>query len=230
MTTSRTPFWAPLDDFIYPPAGADTRPPAFMLMDLPTYVAVDDALLDDQDAFTWEFRLPERATSIEEAQALRSQLARFRVRLQSVNLDIGSAFPRGNLDEPYSGWLSSARQISDSVAGPVNALVLAARVLALLVLAGSGVFMMRRRRVELAVLNARGVGPVRLGGRTMAEVVLPVALGAFAGWAVAIAALDRLGPRRRGGRGGRSGSGLERRVDGRRRRGAPRNRVGSLAR
>ena len=194
MTTSRTPFWAPLDDFIYPPAGADTRPPAFMLMDLPTYVAVDDALLDDQDAFTWEFRLPERATSIEEAQALRSQLARFRVRLQSVNLDIGSAFPRGNLDEPYSGWLSSARQISDSVAGPVNALVLAARVLALLVLAGSGIFMMRRRRVELAVLNARGVGPVRLGGRTMAEVVLPVALGAIAGWAIALAAVDRLGP------------------------------------
>jgi putative ABC transport system permease protein len=194
MTSSRTPFWAPLDDFIYPPAGADTRPPAFMLMDLPTYVAVDDALLDDQDPFTWEFRLPERSTSIEEAQALRSQLARFRARLDSVNLDVGSAFPTGNLDEPYSGWLSSARQISDSVAGPVNALVLAARVLALLVLAGSGVFMMRRRRVELAVLNARGVGPVRLGGRTMAEVVLPVALGAFVGWAVALAAVDRLGP------------------------------------
>ncbi|MGZ8593918.1 MAG: hypothetical protein ACXWYC_11530, partial [Actinomycetota bacterium] len=194
MTRPRTPFWAPLDDFIYPPAGANTRPPAFMLMDLPTYVAVDDALLDDQDPFTWEFRLPERPTSIEEAQALRSQLARFGARLESVNLDVGSAFPTGNLDEPYSGWLSSASQISDSVAGPVNALVLAARVLALLVLAGSGVFMMRRRRVELAVLNARGVGPVRLGGRTMAEVVLPVALGALAGWAIALAAVDRLGP------------------------------------
>jgi hypothetical protein len=63
-----------------------------------------------------------------------------------------------------------------------------------LVLAGSGVFMMRRRRVELAVLNARGVGPVRLGGRTMTEVLLPVALGALAGWAVALAAVDRLGP------------------------------------
>lgn len=194
MTSSRTPFWAPLDDFIYPPAGANTRPPAFMLMDLPTYVAVDDALLDDQDAFTWEFRLPERPTSIEEAQALRSQLGRFRARLESANLDVGAAFPRSNLDEPYSGWLSSARQISDSVAGPVNALVLAARVLALVVLAGSGVFMMRRRRVELAVLNARGVGPVRLGGRTMAEVVPPVALGALAGWAVALAAVGRLGP------------------------------------
>lgn len=195
MTSSRTPFWAPLDDFIYPPPGANTRPPAFMLMDLPAYVAVDDALLDDQDAFTWEFRLPERPTSIEEAQALRARLDRFRARLESGNLDVGSAFRRSNLDEPYSGWLSSARQISDTVAGPVNALVLAARLLALLVLAGSGVFMMRRRRVELAVLNARGVGPVRLGGRTMAEVVLPVALGALAGWAVALAAVDRLGPR-----------------------------------
>ena len=193
MTSPRTPFWAPLDDFIYPPAGANTRPPAFMLMDLPTYVAVDDALLDDQDAFTWEFRLPERPTSIEEAQVLASQLDRFRARLESANLDVGAAFPP-NLDEPYSGWLATAGQISDSVAGPVNALVLAARVLALLVLAGSGVFMMRRRRVELAVLNARGVGPVRLGGRAAAEVLLPVALGALAGWAVALAAVDRLGP------------------------------------
>jgi hypothetical protein len=194
MTSSRTPFWAPLDDFIYPPAGANTRPPAFMLMDLPTYVAVDDALLDDQDTFTWEFRFPGRPMSIEEAQALRSRLDRFRGRLESGDLDVGAAFRRSNLHEPYSGWLSSARQISDSVAGPVNALVLAARVLALLVLAGSGVFMMRRRRVELAVLNARGVGPVRLGGRTMAEVVIPVALGALAGWAVALAAVGRLGP------------------------------------
>ncbi|MGZ8565983.1 MAG: hypothetical protein ACXWXS_02915, partial [Actinomycetota bacterium] len=42
----RTPFWASLDTFIYTSPGANTRPPALMLMNLETYAALEDRLLD----------------------------------------------------------------------------------------------------------------------------------------------------------------------------------------
>lgn len=193
LTRPRTPYWASLDNFIYSPPGSNTRPPAFMLMDLATYLALDDRLLDDQDSFMWEFRLPTTPVSIEEARSLQARLRRVETSLSDSALEIGSAF-RGSFGEPLSGWIDSTTEVSDSVAGPVNALSLAGRALALAVLAGSGAFMMRRRRVEVAILDARGVGPLRLGARTMAEVLLPVAIGAAVGTALALVAVDRFGP------------------------------------
>lgn len=193
LTAPRTPYWASLDNFIYPPPGSNTRPPAFLLMDLETYVVLDDRLLDDQDAMTWEFRLPTETISMDRAQDLKARLDRFSATLTDSSLEIGSAF-RASLNEPLSGWIDSTTEVSDSIAGPVNALALAGRVLALAVLAGSGMFMMRRRRVELAILDARGVGPLRLGARTVAEVLFPVAVGAAVGTALALLAVDRLGP------------------------------------
>ena len=194
LTEPRTPYWAPLSQFIYPAAGADTRPPAFILMDLQTYLSIDDRLLDDQDALTWEFRLPAGPTSITDAERLLAGLARVRAMMANAGTELGAAFRRASLNEPLAGWLSSTREVSDDVSGPVNALVLAAQGLALAVVAGSGLFMMRRRRVELDLLHARGVGPLRLAARTAGEVVLPVAVGALAGLGLAFVAIDRFGP------------------------------------
>jgi putative ABC transport system permease protein len=194
LTEPRTPYWAPLAPFIYPTAGADTRPPAFILMDLQTYLSVDDRLLDEQDALTWEFRLPTGLMSITDADRLLAGLARVRAAMANGGSELGAAFRRANLNEPLSGWLSSTREVSADVSTPVNALVLAGQGLALAVVAGSGLFMMRRRRVELDLLHARGVGPLRLAARTAGEVVLPVAAGALAGSGLAIVAIERFGP------------------------------------
>src|ERR687892_481863 len=194
LTEPRTPYWAPLSQFIYPAAGAATRPPPFILMDLQTYLSIDDRLLDDQDALTWEFRLPTGPTSIPDADRLLAGLARVRAMMPNAGTELGAAFRRASLNEPLAGWLSSTREVSDDVSRPVNALVLAAQGLALAVVAGSGLFMMRRRRVELDVLHARGVGPLRLAARTAGEVVVPVAVGALAGLGLAFASIDRFGP------------------------------------
>src|SRR5918996_1004345 len=194
LTEPRTPYWAPLSQFIYPAAGAATRPPPFILMDLQTYLSIDDRLLDDQDALTWEFRLPTGPTSIPDADRLLAGLARVRAMMANAGTELGAAFRRASLNEPLAGWLSSTREVSEDVSTPVNALVLAAQGLALAVVAGSGLFMMRRRRVELDVLHARGVGPLRLAARTAGEVVVPVAVGALAGMGLAFASIDRFGP------------------------------------
>jgi putative ABC transport system permease protein len=194
LTRPRTPFWAPLDQFIYPAAGADTRPPAFMLMDFDQYVALEDELLDNQDVISWEFPLPTEPMSIEAAHALADRLSGFRGRLSDGSTALGAAFRRVNYNEPFLGWVDQAEDVVTSIRGPVEALALAGRAVALAVIAGAALFMVRRRRVEVAVLNARGIGPLRLGARTAAEAALPIALGAAAGFGLSLVAIHRFGP------------------------------------
>ena len=193
-TQPRTPFWAPLDEFIYPPPGANTRPPLFMLMELDQYVDLEERLLDDQDVLSWEFPIDTDPVSVEASRAYVARLARFRIRLSDGTTELGSAFPRVSYSEPMTGWLSQAGDVVGSISGPVETLSIAGRAVALAVLAGAGLFMIGRRRVEFAVLNARGIGPVRLGVRSALESLLPVALGAAAGWGIALVAVEGLEP------------------------------------
>ncbi|HSJ51664.1 MAG TPA: FtsX-like permease family protein [Actinomycetota bacterium] len=193
LISPRDPFWSPLAQFIYSTPQSDTRPPPLMLMDLESYLALEDGLRDDQDALIWEFRLPTRAMSVEEAEGLEARLDRFESVIANTSNDVGAAFRRSSRSQPLTGWLSVTTEITDPVSAPVGTLALAGQAVALAMLIGSGVFMMRRRRVEVAVLHARGVGPARFGLRTMVEVALPIVLGTFAGSAFAVWIVERLG-------------------------------------
>lgn len=194
LSQPRTPFWDPLGDFIYTAPGANTRPPAFMLMDFDQYVALEAELLDNQDVISWEFPLPTEPMSIEDAHALVDRLSALRGRLSDGTRALGAAFRGVNYSEPFLGWVTQAEEVITSIRGPVEALALAGRAVALGVISGTALFMVRRRRVELAVLNARGIGPVRLGARTAAEATLPIVLGSAAGFGLSVMAMDRLGP------------------------------------
>ncbi|MGZ8572290.1 MAG: hypothetical protein ACXWW5_08700, partial [Actinomycetota bacterium] len=190
----RTPFWASLDTFIYTSPGADTRPPALMLMNLETYAALEDRLLDDQDPVTWEFLLPAEPTPIEDAERLVAHLNRFRATLSDTALPLRASFRSVNYNEPLSGWVTQAKEVVRSISGPIRALALATQAVALAVLGGAGLFMVRRRRTEFAVLESRGVSNLWLGTRTAIETLVPVALGAAVGWALTLVAVRWIGP------------------------------------
>jgi putative ABC transport system permease protein len=91
-------------------------------------------------------------------------------------------------------WVTEANQTVGAITGPVEALSMAARIVALIVVAVAGAYAVHRRRVEFDLLDARGVGPARLGIRSAAEAVIPAAAGAALGWAGAVAAVRALGP------------------------------------
>jgi putative ABC transport system permease protein len=65
----------------------------------------------------------------------------------------------------------------------VLAIAAAGAVLSLVLVAGAVLFWIQRRRAELALLSARGVGPAALGLKALAELGLPAAAGCAAGWA-----------------------------------------------
>ena len=77
---------------------------------------------------------------------------------------------------------------------PVRAISLAGGLLAIIAAGVTGRFLARRRSGEFAMLSARGVGPVRLGVRTMVEGAIPALLGAAAGTVAAVAFVRSLGP------------------------------------
>jgi putative ABC transport system permease protein len=89
-----------------------------------------------------------------------------------------------------SSSLSSAVVLADanaSAISPVVTLLSGAGVLIALAVAGTaGVFLVRRRRAEAALLFARGEHVGTFAGRTAVEVLLPIAVGGAAGFAVAV--------------------------------------------
>jgi putative ABC transport system permease protein len=85
------------------------------------------------------------------------------------------------------------RRVS-TVEGPAKLLRAAGLAVALIVIAAVGAFAMAARRVEAALLFARGAGPITVGVRSTLESVLPAAVGAATGFGLALLLVKWLGP------------------------------------
>ena len=81
-----------------------------------------------------------------------------------------------------------------AIEGPAQLLRVAGVLVALVVVAGAGAFAMATRRVESALLFARGARPRAVGGRAALEAALPCVAGAAAGLGLAIALVRGFGP------------------------------------
>jgi putative ABC transport system permease protein len=81
-----------------------------------------------------------------------------------------------------------------AIEGPAQLLRVAGILVALVVVSGAGAFAMATRRVESALLFARGARPRAVGGRASLEAVPPCVAGAAAGLGLAIALVRGFGP------------------------------------
>ena len=102
-----------------------------------------------------------------------------------VDLTNGNVLPC-----PVSSSLSSAVAIADQNASQISAAVTllagAGTLIALAVAGAAGVFLVRRRSAEAALLYARGENVAAFGARTCLELFLPTLVGAAAGFALAL--------------------------------------------
>lgn len=188
------PYWAPLFQLIYPDAGEDTRPPVLVFADDETFFELSDAMADDVTEFRWEFPLPAGRRTLEGARALSSAVYAINDRMSDPTSQVGAAFAAATFDSPLPSWVSQSGETLTSISGPVRSLSLTGQLVAIAALAGSGIFALRRRRVEYDLLVARGLSPWRLGLRSAIEMLVPTALGATTGWLVALWLVRRLGP------------------------------------
>jgi putative ABC transport system permease protein len=181
------PYWGTLLPAILPDTVHDKVPPALLLADLGTLGAIGSPTQLVARLY-WDFYLPDRPT-LERVSGLTDGVERVKAAL------LGNiSFSNGTVTSPLAGFLAEARRAQAAVSGPVEAMSLSGRALALALAAAVGFYMVRRRRGEFMVMSAQGVGGVRLGARAMVEAALPMALGGLAGWGLALLLARRFGP------------------------------------
>jgi putative ABC transport system permease protein len=192
--TARDPYWAPFSGIIYPADPDDAAPPSFLLADPVTFLSLQPRL-SDRAEFVWSVSL-EGEPTLEEARTLASRLQGIGGMLSDETTELGSALASASYQTPLPTWVGQADRTVGALLTPVETISMAGRGVALAVVIAAGVYVVRRRRVEFTVMHARGVAPARLGARVAVEALLPLAAGAAAGVAAAVALIGVLGPGR----------------------------------
>jgi putative ABC transport system permease protein len=84
--------------------------------------------------------------------------------------------------------------IRDGLRGPVLPIGVGGTLLALLLVGAAGSYWADRRRTEVRLLSARGVGPAALAVKAVLELALPALVGAVLGWLLARWLVATAGP------------------------------------
>lgn len=193
-----TPFWAPLAGDIYGGGARQTTPsperPAPFLLASPATILRIGAALGSAGRYRWDYGLYPAVPSLPQAQTLARRLQGLQRTLADPATQLGAAFAGSVATTPLPGIVAGAVSAAGGIQGPVGTVALAGTILALAAIAVAGVYGVRLRRAEYALLAARGVSPWRLAETAGAEVVIPVAFGAAAGWALCVRLVGSLGP------------------------------------
>jgi hypothetical protein len=187
------PFWAPLAASIYPAARGEPPPAPPVLAGEVVFLRCSTAL-ESSGVHTWAVGVDARGglefdRSVRTAAAIRRLLAD----LATPRTEVGSALHATSASSPFLGIVRDARTTRDGLAGPVRTFSTAGELAALLGLLAASVYGVRRRRLEVRMLDAMGVSAASFGARSALEAVVPVGIGALAGCAVARAVIGWVG-------------------------------------
>ena len=204
-----TAYWRALTAQIYNydpgvgPGRSAQLPPTFLIGERDQ---VNDLAtkLGAQLEMRWEWPLTTTDLTLEEARSLQRRIERFQHATEGVVAPIH--IPQAckgcptflQLETRFSSLLSTAvseaTERVSSLRGPADIISASAIIVGLVVVAAAGAFATARRRVETRVLFARGASPVSVGARAALEALLPVGVGASAGFALAVATVAAFGP------------------------------------
>jgi putative ABC transport system permease protein len=200
---AQTPFWCSQSPLIYQPGFGEEIPPPLILVDRDTLAALDRQLHQDRLDFIWELPLAGDLT-LPRARATVAALDGFRASLgEGPRLFLLTSSP-GFLgaNSPGVAFVNSelpfitqrSGGIVAAVSGAIGPVATAGIAVALLLVAAAGSYWVDRRRREVALLAAKGVGPAEIALKAALEMLLPAVLGVVAGWALAVALVRIFGP------------------------------------
>jgi putative ABC transport system permease protein len=202
-----TDYWGNLFEEIYPGCDDCDVPPPFVLMDERSLFRILGNRTSTIDSML-ELPVDPRSLTLAGARALNGKFDALRTNLARTQLGrrIGchegviSAGPgaAGTSACTVAASLSAAVILADRNADAVTPAVTLLSDLgtgmALAVAAAAGVFLVRRRRAEAALLYARGEHVATFAGRSALETLLPALAGGVAGFAIAYAVTDVFAP------------------------------------
>jgi len=196
LATSDQPldrFWSPLGKVIYTLDQEErTTPPGLVLVDPDRFLELTRRL-ESPGQLEWDFYPESDRLTLPEADRLAAQI-------QAVQGTTGdpwaeqTGLTRVTTATPITDVVRRAHATLAALTGPVESISLTGRLLALALVAAAAVFAVRRRRGELSVLIAHGVGGLPIGARSMVEAALPLAAGGALGYLVALGLAGPLDP------------------------------------
>jgi FtsX-like permease family protein len=197
LEQSPTPYWCAQYHLIYPlSAFANSNPPSLVMMDRPTFLALAKKLGERDATFTYVLPVRPEGLTLEEAKPLGAGL-------QALLASLGAANPFGGPGVVIGGarrtttlpsLIDRADKTVISLRRSVDTVSLAGRLVALAVIAASGIYWVSRRRSEVALFSSRGVGMVGIGAKVFLEILPIAAVGAAGGWLLGIWLSKLLGP------------------------------------
>jgi len=189
-TLPRNRFWCGQDHLIYPlSAFANYLPPPLVLADRETFLDLSHRLREGGALFTWELPLAADGLTLTGGHAMVGGINQLTDPLREAVFGFN---PKMQTSSTF--LVDQADATVDALRSPVWTISLAGRLVALLVIAGSGVYWVHRRRTEAALLAARGVGPVATAGKALLETIPVAIVASVAGWAAGIWLVRTLGP------------------------------------
>lgn len=189
-------YWCQLTGDFYQNPYTLTPPPVFdvLLADLPTALTVAERTGAEATGLFTSF-VDVAGITTDRTTAVVTGIDRQRDAL------VGGGAPRDqpfrSLDPPpgqLAHFLQRAILVQSALTSTVTPIAVAGCVVALLVVGAAAVYWVERRRVEVDVLVAHGVGPTALGAKALLEMAPAALLGAAAGWAVALGLVRLVGP------------------------------------
>ena len=195
-------FWRSLDTYIYKAPSADGPPSALVLVDRKTMLSLVDQEFP-YEFVRWEYPVSSADLTLPEATSMTNRFDDIAQNLVSSSRTFTEAFEdedafgfgaRVEADSGMYGIVSTAENRLKSVTPVVGLLTFAAGGVALSLMAAAGFFLVKRRRIEVAGLAARGVGPIAQGARYAVEAIPPLLLGGVLGPLLAYLVVVWLGP------------------------------------
>jgi putative ABC transport system permease protein len=198
-TVPGTPYWCGVQ-FVYAGTDAEQADPDAVI--LPTALVDQETLLTQGEVGglvlnqVIELAIADPELTAPQAAQLTDQLAQLQATLFA---DEPELFPTGGFDDTrFVSYLDRyqrrAQLVRAGLLPPVVPITAAGTLVGLGVAAAAGVFWVQRRRVELLVLSAHGVGARALGVKAVVEALPAVAAGSVAGWAAAWGLVAAVGP------------------------------------
>lgn len=188
------PYWCSQRPVIQPSGFAGDRPPPVVLVDPDGFVATTEALALEGETL-WELPLDPDGLTVEGAKAVVAGFAAL-PREIAAGADLSpeqqAFFPEVGGSLPFVANRSSA--IVTALRAAVEPVAVAGILTASVLVLAAGTYWVDRRRSEVVMLAARGVGPAAIGVKAGLEMLLPALVGAVAGWGVAYAVVRALGP------------------------------------
>jgi putative ABC transport system permease protein len=185
------PFWSPLASAIYTLSADRDTPAPLLLVDPDRFVDLADRL-ETPRRLEWDLSPTPGRLTLPRADRLAAQV---RAVASAAGDPLGKlGRHRVTTSSPIGTAVERAHATADALRGPVESITLAGQFLAMLLVAAAGAFAVRRRRTEVMVLIAQGVGGLPIGARSIVEAALPLAVGGALGYLAALGLAAALNP------------------------------------